>query len=203
MSELKLRQNYPAVASLLGPERFDFLCEQFAKTAEDLSAATELDEYGVASLFPRFVLKSPVHKDFPFLSDLASLELQIVRSTHQAPGTSALSLREMSEQIKQSQILSFALQPYVGLLSSVAPIYSLWVQALEGPRPFSWSPERVLVSRYAHKGAVVRIGEAQYQFLKRLRRGLAWREALGELASEESACSWLADWAELDCFCAG
>lgn len=130
-----LMEKYESVGRFLGDKQFQQLCQEFIATQNSFDA--NINHYGDA--FPLFLEKSATVTDWPFLVDLAKLDLTRFRLFHQA-SLKGLDSNELISQISEFGDDDFKLEllPALQILESRYPLFDMWqsiYQDTDFPQP--------------------------------------------------------------------
>jgi hypothetical protein len=117
-----LRDDYPAVAALVGDRFFDAASDAYARAHPSQSG--DLNAFGAA--FSAFLERWPPAAKLPYLTDVARLEwsMQVSFNGADAPALNLATLAELDPQTLPE--LCFALHPSAVLLHSRYPILAIW-----------------------------------------------------------------------------
>jgi len=131
---------FPSVFKLLGAENFRPLARLFV--AEHPPHSPLLMHYGTA--FPSFLAKIDALSRFPYLPDMAHLDLAIRQSYH-SPDAPPFDPQDLEGNPLESLRFSFA--PATKILASPQPIFSIFQHLFNAaPRP-NPGPEALLITR--------------------------------------------------------
>ena len=165
-----LATRYPVTEKLLGVETFADLARAFL--AHDRPTRSLLLDWGEA--LPDFVETLDDLADWPFLADVARLEVAWTRAHHAAEaepiGLDALA-RLTPEDLSDARV---ALHPSAELVTSPHPVASLWASQQDGADPdaeIDWTPETVLVVRPHADVLLHRLAPAAHAFVAALAAG--------------------------------
>ena len=174
-----LRATFPVLEQLIGAEPFNSLAVQFVRAHPPQSPY--LFEYG--SGFPEYIASRTELARYPFLADVATLELQLLRSTHAAdstPVTAELAtLASAPERLASSR---FRFSPSVALMQLRHCAAKIWLahqQAnpkLEDIDPLQ--PEWIMVSRPQFTYRIEWLNQPEFNFLLALQEGRSVEEAI-------------------------
>lgn len=141
-----LRQGFPTLALLLGPEYFNALAAEFIQQHPPHSAT--LHEYGAE--LADFIAHFQPLSSLGYLADIARLEWARLSAFH-AADTSILDIAEMELSALSDRLVQpLRWHPSVTLLRSPHPLYRLWASqhgTTAAPNAQDWSAENVLVWR--------------------------------------------------------
>lgn len=116
---------YPRVKVALGEQFFDAMTRRYVKKHPSHSAS--LDDYGAH--FPAFCKGFEPLKDYPYVADLASVDLAWHRAFH-APDVKPLSAEDLGSILSNSETIELGravvLHPSASLLNSQFPLFKLW-----------------------------------------------------------------------------
>jgi hypothetical protein len=189
-----LAEAYEAVRWALGEEGFRRLAREYAVRFPSGNYNLSL----VGRRLPEFLEKSPWKEEFPFLSDLARLEWQMVESFHafDGPPLDPSRLAEIPEDEWEKARLVF--QPSVGLVASHWPILDLWKARKMPPgemkKEWGAQPQRVLVSRRGVQVWCELLDANQYRLLQGLISGESLGAACETLAAAGEELPFVSDW---------
>ncbi len=162
-----LATRYPVTEKLLGVDTFADLARAFL--AHDRPPTALLLDWGEA--LPDFVETLDDLADWPFLADVARLEVAWTRA-HHAAEADPIDLAEVArlapEELAGARI---ALHPSAALLASPHPVASLWASQQDGEDPdveIDWTPEAALVVRPRADVRVHRLTPAAHAFVATL-----------------------------------
>ena len=162
-----LASGFPALVKLLGDEFFRAMAAEFVRRNPPQSPV--LMWYG--GDMPDFLAGFPPVQGYPYLPDVARLELAIRASYHaeDAQSVTARSLQGMSESDIENARLE--LSPAVFQLRSDYPVRSIWMANLRG-RDYSPSGgEDVLVVRKEFDPEPMELAPGGFEFIEAVRDG--------------------------------
>ncbi|HEY9840421.1 MAG TPA: DNA-binding domain-containing protein [Candidatus Obscuribacterales bacterium] len=182
LSEL-LDERFAAIAFILGPEPFAALAWEFL--GQHRSQHYDLGAFGQA--FPAFLTAHPLSAEFPFLAELARLELASYELFH-APVTPAGDLT-LFEQAPDPGRLRFELIAPLRLFASAWPLRELWKLRHQQTEPVLPEPTPQFLILYKnHQGVRTSLlSAAQFQLLQGLEQGLTLAAALDPLPQDAPA----------------
>ena len=163
-----LRDNYPVVAQLLGPEMFDGVAAQHA--AECPPRKPVLALYGAR--FPDWLECQRWVQDLRYIPDVARIERLFVETLF-APDAEPLALAALGAR-DDWQALHLPLHPAIRFDWLTAPAMSIWLahrDGIEGSLELDWHPEGVLVTRPYLEIQTIRLDRAGHRFLFGIRLG--------------------------------
>jgi hypothetical protein len=135
---------FPAVTRLVGAENMKGLARQFLRACPPVSPV--LSDYG--SAFPDFLTSVEALAPYPYLPDVARLELALRRAYHAADA--APLAHEVLAALPARTLIGahLALMPATGLVRSAHPVFDIWCYTMRdgAPRPQARAQE-VLVAR--------------------------------------------------------
>ncbi|MBT7609121.1 MAG: DUF2063 domain-containing protein [Bacteriovoracaceae bacterium] len=114
-----LGEFYEAVWMVIGDDEFYKLCYEYI--LNNPSQSFDLGAYG--QLFPEFIKKSSLLREFPFLEDLALLEQDFLKIFHQRVPKSMTFTDDILRNIEH---LCFSFSPSLKLNKSFYPVVSIW-----------------------------------------------------------------------------
>lgn len=191
--EEALREQFPAVAHLVGARRFAALVQRYRGTAR--LAGSNINAVGAE--LPGQLAGDPLAREYPFLADLAALEWRVVEAFHarHAETFDPAALAAWSLDDWAGARLHF--QPSVALLESRWPLRALW-EASETPIEDIdvdlSTPDRVLVHRRGFAVACESLDAGEARALTLLLDGTALGAATAQLADEGHDPAAVAPW---------
>ncbi len=192
-----LLETYPAVLKILGDGIFSDLAALFSKSR----TFTHYNLNRVAEYFPDFLRAAKWNKEYPFLSDLAELELSVHRAFH-ALSRSAVSPHDFAAQSTvNSEHLIFQFQDHVYCMKSRWPVLDIWNARNLPPKEIQIKmdgrPQSILVYRLGEKVFCQRMDPLEAAFLQGLMRGEPLGKALEFLSEAEDlppVQQWFSGW---------
>ncbi|TMV14838.1 DNA-binding domain-containing protein [Arenibacterium halophilum] len=162
-----LATGFPAVTRLIGEENMKGLARMHLRASPPVSPV--LAQYGEG--FPKFLASVDALSPYPYLPDVARLELALRRAYHAAdasPIAPELLASLPTEQLVAAQI---GLAPAIGILRSAYPIHDIWTYTLQGgPKPGA-GPQDVLVLRRGYDPLPVELPAGGFSFVTTLLTG--------------------------------
>lgn len=188
-----LREQFPAVARLIGPTRFHALVHRYL-------GAAHLPSYNLndAGAELSVVLgDDPLTAELPFLPDLAALEWAVARAFHafEAPPLTPAALAALTPAALLGGRVRF--QPSVAVRASRWPIHALWEARDAAPGAIDIDltvGEQVLVYRVGLGviGAPIDAGRAAA--LQALLAGRSLADTADGAADPTAVVGWLGEW---------
>lgn len=174
-----LETGFPAIVKLLGAENFRGLARGFLRAHPPQSPRMMF--YGAA--FPAFLERQEPLARYPYLGDVARLELLLRESYHAADHT-ALDPEALAVEPDALMGLHLRLAPSLRLMRSRWPVHALWAfNMADGPRPEARA-EDVVIVRHGFDPAPHLLPAGGAAFLTALARGTtlgaAYEAALAE-----------------------
>ena len=165
-----LATRYPVTEKLLGVDTFADLARAFL--AHDRPPTALLLDWGEA--LPDFVETLDDLADWPFLADVARLEVAWTRA-HHAAEAEPIDLAEIARLTPEDLAAArVGLHPSAALLASTHPVASLWASQQDGADPaaeIDWAAEAVLVVRPHADVLLHRLTPAAHAFVAALDDG--------------------------------
>jgi hypothetical protein len=193
-----LEDCYPAIAHILGAQRFAALAQRLAEAVPLRSY--NLNDAGAA--LPRFLLSDPAAAHLPFLPDLARLEWHVARAFH-ARGLAPFDPAPLASwNLAQWEGAVVRFQPWVAVLRSEWPIRALW-ECRETPideidLDLRDRPDCVLIHRIEESVVCESLAAAEADALGALLAGETLGRVVGELARHGGdptvVMSWFSQW---------
>lgn len=171
-----LAENCPVLVMQLGDEYFRAMAAEFIRQQPPSSPV--LAGYGAA--LPAWIESFPPLVQWPWLADLARLELLFLVSLHAAEGhvQDNLALSEQSEPA----MAVVALDPSVNTFASPYAVFSLWASHQQDntePEPVDpFQAEQILMFRVGDDVRIAPISLAESAFIGALKNGFRLAEAM-------------------------
>lgn len=178
-----LTERFASLRFMLGPETFAGLALDFLQTHR--SQHYDLGQFGHE--LPLFLAEHPLQGDFPFLVDLARLELAYSQLFH-APLQPAGDLGLLAE-VPDPGKLCFELIAPLQLFCSDWPLREIWNQRhhqTEAKQP-SPAPQNLLLYKNSRGIRLSVLNHGQFQILQSLQQGLCLSQAIETLNPAQSA----------------
>lgn len=175
-----LRDNYPAVARLLGDEMFDAIAVEYAESFPPLRPV--LAFYG--DHFSDWLTEQPWIGELGYLPEVARVERLYIEALF-ACDDEPLNLAAISER-RDWLALRLLMHPAARLSWLKTPAASIWQSQrseVEGDLELDWEPEGLLFTRPHLHIQSVRLDRAGHRFLFGLRSG----ETVGDAAIATTA----------------
>jgi uncharacterized protein len=192
-----LKEVYEAVHFVLGDERFNWFCRDYAFHFP--SHHYNLNFAGI--YLPEFLAGHEHLKQFPFLSDLAKLEWLIWKAFHafDGPPLNPEALKNISAD--DWETLKLVFQPSVSLISSSYSILDIWqARKSSSPNTESSKPQKILVGRRQDQVRCELLNIPQFKLLEGLLSGQSLGnvcEILAEDSDEElPIAAWFSNWVQ-------
>lgn len=167
-----LQNIYPSIVKLVGEKFFKYAANEYIKAHPSTSG--NLDNYG--QYFADFLSSSASVKDYPYLSDVARLELAR-HTAYMAADARPINIKSLTQiPSERHETLTFTLHPSAHLISSPHPIDLLW-QLTQQPAPENETIDLksrgadILVIRPEFKIEHHLLENGEYTFLKFLHNG--------------------------------
>ncbi|WP_170133427.1 DNA-binding domain-containing protein [Undibacterium pigrum] len=184
-----LKNAFPVLHQLVGEEYFEQLARAFGRACPSVSG--DLNQFGAK--LPEFLKTIPDAGDYPYFSDIASLEWQ-VHTAYYAADAVAIGLHEVLQAIaaggQDVQALQLDFHPAASLYQSAWDSVGIWHAHQAGEA--AGFPQDIRLASYAliarreWQVEVQKIDEPGWLALKALQQGRSLGEAL-ELALEADA----------------
>ncbi|HXV27518.1 MAG TPA: DUF692 family protein [bacterium] len=176
-----LKEVYETIKYLLGDEAFAELAEGY--TAEHSSHHYNLNLAGCR--FADFLERHEIHRQFPYLPDLARFEWLVAEAFHAFDGKPLDPSRLSAISLEEWEHARVSFQPSVSLLRSDWPLLDLW-KMREIPREqlkldIQKAPSWILIGRRAFQVRCEPLTPPQYHFIQNLLEGKTLGEALEAL----------------------
>ena len=170
-----LRDNYSAVARLLGDEMFEAIAAEHASDCPPRRPILAL--YGAR--FPDWLEEQPWVRDVPYVPDVARIERLHIEALFAADEQMLLlnGLRDREDWLA----LRLALHPATRFDWLTSPARSIWlsqVEHVEGELEFEWQAEGILLTRPGLEVQPTALDRASHRFLFGIRLG----ESVGDAA---------------------
>ena len=192
-----LLENYPAICKVVGDARFAELTGQFA-------AAGGFHHYNlsrVADHFPYFLQAGPWNVEYPFLRDLAELELAVKQSFHAEIKPAATGSDFFEKAQTEGENLIFEFQEHVFGVRSFWPILDIWnarhLPLQEIKIQMESRPQAVLIYRRGEKVFCQKAEALEVAVLNQLKQGKPLGEAFEVMTEAEDMTpvqTWFANW---------
>jgi hypothetical protein len=186
-----LEKDFPALAALLGDDRFRLLCAEYLERYP--SSSPNLSDLG--SRLPAFLAARPL-ESAPWGADLARLEWALIESFYARPAPSEGSgglaaLAEMGPE--QWPFAKLALDPSVRLVRSEHPLHSLWKRREAAKEE---GPGLIVIHRSGERVELEPVDPMRFAVLSLAAEGKPLGEILEALEGEPPVMSWFVDWVE-------
>jgi hypothetical protein len=139
-----LEAGFPVLRQLLGEDFFRAMAREFLRRHPPESPL--LMFYGAG--MPAFLAAFPPVREYPYLPDVARLELALRRAYH-AADVAPLAPQALAISPDRLARARLRLAPAVSALASPWPIHAIWRANVEGGPPPTMRAEEVLVARPA------------------------------------------------------
>lgn len=175
-----LRDAYPVIAALIGPDAFQSLAlDYIGKRAAPSPVLAGWGE-GLSG----FIAAHALGVEMPYFADVAALE-RLLTEAHLAADADPIDTSRAVDFLVASLDENVVLHPSARFAWFETPAVTIW-EAHQGPGPLAafapdWVPERVLITRPAGRVDVTMIDVETYQLLCEIRQGaelLAAAEAI-------------------------
>lgn len=183
-----LQEIFPLTQTMLGEVCFKVLCCRYI--SDSPQAEPILSKYG--HQFASHLAKQSELADYPYLSELANLEYQLLQLTHQQESvilTPADIAQKIDTEIKSIEHSLWDFAPYIDLMELAYPIGTLYQHLTENEDAniqIDWSKKEWLVlCKSALWGTFYSISEQEWQMLKQLQAGSSLSEATQYISEEE------------------
>ena len=188
-----LRLRFPALQNAVGADFFSALARDYA--GENPPSSPLMMQYGDS--FPTFIEGFPPLADFPWLADLARLEVAITQSYH-AADAAALDPHDFARIAPEDlSRLRMTLHPAMRLIVSRFPVTTLW-RMNRGEAPLTtieaWSAETALIYRPRFTVAVDALSPASGKFLQTLHAGDTLADAIEQAALIDDHFDLTTEW---------
>jgi uncharacterized protein (UPF0276 family) len=196
-----LLDTYKAIPHLIGKGRFQELAAEYTQYFH----SQEYNLSAVGQSFPEFIPKSEVLKKFPFLFDLAKLELLISESFHaheKAPFDPS-TLQTLSPE--DWEVLKLEFQDTVLAIRSEYPIFDLWTARNTPIKEIKIKlenhPQKVLISRSHFQVNCELLEPAKFYAIATLKEGKSLGEVCQELENFPEVdpsviTTWFSEWVQ-------
>jgi hypothetical protein len=168
-----LKDVYPVLARLVGPQFFRQLARRFIR--EHPSRSGNLHDFGRE--LPRFVGELPEAAELPYLADVAALEWSWHESFHAADGIALDAQRLAAVPENELESLRLDLHPTVRLVASRYPVLAIWSANREANADaeirLDAGGDFLLVARPELDVMVERASAGEFAFLEALADGMA------------------------------
>lgn len=195
-----LSETYETISHLLGKEKFMNLTTAYARAYP----SQDYNLNHVGRDFSRFIHKSMLSQEYPFLEDLAFLEWELAQSFHSFDEASLDLSAFAAIPQEEWENLRINFQPSVKIVRSKWPIHEIWM-ARKTPLTelnidLQNKAEEVLISRKGVEVFCEKIGPSKYEMIQGFLNGKKLGEVcelLIERFPEEpiSLQDWFAEWA--------
>lgn len=179
-----LMENFPVLVNQVGEEFFRAMASVFVRQKPPTSPI--LADYG--GTFPAWIAAFPPLQEWPWLADLARLEMLFIASLHSADA-SPPPLTDVTPQTDPARIYA-RFHPSVRLLRSPWAVLSLWMayqQQRSSEEVDLWRPEHMLLFRLADNVRIVSLSDAEWQFVTALQTGKSLGQAFEQARSADMA----------------
>lgn len=192
-----LLEAYPAVLKVLGDGIFSELAVAFSKSR----TFGHYNLNRVAEYFPDFIKATKWNKAYPFLSDLAELELAVHLAFH-ALSRPAVSPHDFAAQAAANgENLIFQFQEHVYCIRSPWPVLDIWNARNLSPKEIKIKvddrPQSILVYRAGEKVVCQMMDQLEAVLFQGLMRGEPLGKALEFLSKAEDlppVQEWFSGW---------
>ena len=162
-----LATGFPAVTRLIGEENMKGLARMHLRATPPNSPV--LAHYGEG--FPAFLASVEALAPYPYLPDVARLELALRRAYNAADSAPMPPERLAALPVDQLIASQIALAPATGLVRSAYPVHDIWAFTLHGgPKP-GGGPQDVLVARRGYDPIPVVLPPGGHAFIAALLNG--------------------------------
>lgn len=162
-----LATGFPAVTRLIGEENMKGLARMHLRASPPASPV--LAQYG--ERFPAFLASVDALSPYPYLPDVARLELALRRAYHAADASPIAPEQLAALPVDQLIASQIALAPATGQIRSAYPIHDIWAFAMQdGPKP-GGGPQDVLVVRPGYDPIPVVLPAGGHAFIAALLDG--------------------------------
>lgn len=165
-----LRETFPAVEALAGPEFFNYLSHEYI--AAHPPAEPRLREF--ARRLPGFLSEFPPCREYTYFADVARLELAWLDAYHAAEAT-PLAPEALAEiDPERVAALRLRLHPSLGLLRSAFPIDDIWRRVKAGAALGDvdmGAGRRLAIARPGAEVTVEPLGLGEFAFLGAVAEG--------------------------------
>ncbi len=185
-----LRDAYPVVAALIGPDAFQALALEFI--GKRAAPSPILANWGEG--FAEFIAAHSLNIDVPYLADAARLE-RLATEAHLGPDADPLEPTRFVELREEAMDEDIALHPAARFGWFETPAVTIW-EAHQGPDQLQsfapdWVPEGALVTRPQGRVVVTRIDRETYRLLAGIRAGEALLTAADATGNADVTASLL------------
>ena len=171
-----LAEAFSSVHYVLGDSDFFQLCYEYLD--KYTSRSYDLGEYGQE--FPHFIGKHSLTSDFPFLKELAQLEIELTALFHLA--VSPLPDLSILEQLQDPSPLKIKLIAAHKLISSRFALFDLWNWQNTPEKEIDMNVSQYLIIFKNERGVRNKIlSQAQYEILQSFNQDKTFNEALDSL----------------------
>lgn len=170
-----LESGFPALRTLIGPQRFKALATMFLRQSPPSDPRMML--YGDA--MPDYLAGFPPLAEYPYLPDVARLEMALRRSYHaaDAPALDPQTLVDLGDNLAFARCV-FA--PATCLVHSPWPVFDIWRSATQGGEmPRVALAQDILITRPEYDPVPVLITPDQGQAINALITGSPFGQAIG------------------------
>ena len=181
-----LKMRFPAIERLIGAESFQFCAQLFVQGHKPRSPV--LMFYG--DEFPDFLSGLPFLTDWPFLGDVARIEVARTQAYHARDCEPFRLYDAHSDQIAALLPCFFTPHPAAIVLSSPFPAATLWElsSSAEALTQIKWQSQTIAVTRGHHDVQVFIVPDGTGQCLTALAQGLTLEAALDKARSVVPNC---------------
>ena len=184
ITALKLR--FPAIEQLIGSESFQFCAQLFVQSHKPRTPV--LMSYG--DEFPDFLGELSFLTDWPFLVDVARIEVARTQAYHARDCVPFRLTDARSETIEALFPCYFSLHPAAIVLSSPFPAATIWEfsGSAVALMQIEWQPQTIAVTRGHYDVQVFIVPDGTAQCLAALEQGLTLEDALNEASNSVPDC---------------
>ncbi|MAY87000.1 MAG: DUF2063 domain-containing protein [Pseudooceanicola sp.] len=162
-----LATGFPAVTRLIGEENMKGLARMHLRASPPTSPV--LAQFGEG--FPAFLASVEALAPYPYLPDVARLELALRRAYHAADSAPMQPECLAALPVDQLMAARIGLAPAAGLLRSAYPVHDIWAFTLHGgPKPGA-GPQDVLIARPGYDPSPVLLPAGGHAFMAALLDG--------------------------------
>ena len=186
-----MKELFPKISSLLGEDLFSQLVYDYVRQYP--SRGPDLGKVGYH--LPAFLREWPETQSFPYLEDLAVLEIRVSEALH-CPLGQTINL-DVLGNIPNPETLTFVFQPSTQWFQSCWDVMTYWEnngEISQGKNAFA------LVLRSECGVQVYWVETTEFQALNRLREGKRLGD-LFEVYPHEEIVKWLYSWGQRQVFC--
>jgi Putative DNA-binding domain len=194
MFETALGRTYAVVLRRVGEGAF----RQYAREYRAAHPSRSGDLYWVGEAFPRWLQLRLADSDYAWLAELARLEWlceEILCAGESAPAALGELGRVPPDQLTD---VRFEFQPWLRLLTSPYPVWSVWRANQPGqdgaPVDLATGAEHVVLGRAGGNLVLRSVPWAEYEFVRHLQAGATLGEALDSAGLAVEALPATLDW---------